>query len=325
MRVVGVVVVPGLQLMSLAALAVFQAANVLKERRVYEVRLLSEKGGNVTTAAGFPVGTVPLAPDAYDTLLVAASVDMAPSSVTLVDFLVRTSTATRRVGSLCTGAFALAQAGLLTRRRVTTHWRHARALQARFPDLQIETDRLFINDGPVWTSAGMMAGVDMTLALVEADLGSDVARTIARRMVLERRRRGGHPQASNLLDLEPRTGRVQRVLDHIRTNLRHDLSVARLSDVANLSPRQLSRAFARELGEPPAKVVERLRAEAARALLIERGQASELIADQVGFATRERMRRTLVRLYGKSPKAFREGASPADPSSKGAQRNGHAG
>ncbi len=311
---VGVVVGPGLQLMSIAALAVFQAANVLMEDRVYETRLLSEAGGEIPTAAGFAVASEPLPggplpggplpggslePEIYDTLLVAARAGTAPSPAPLVDFVRAAGAASRRVGSLCTGAFTLAQAGFLSGRRATTHWRHARELQARFPDIRIEADRLFVNDGPVWTSAGMMAGIDMTLALVEADLGTDVARTIARRMILDRRRPGADRQASGLLDLEPRTDRIRKVMEHVRTHLRENLSVPRMAEVANLSPRQLGRACAAEFGESPAKVVERLRAEAARALLIEGRLSGEAIADQVGFADRERMRRAFVRLYGR--------------------------
>jgi transcriptional regulator GlxA family with amidase domain len=316
MWTVGVVVSPGLQLMSIASLAVFQAANVLKERHVYETRLLSETGGEIPTAAGITVGSSPLEAEIYDTLLVAGAAGTVPASGVLVDFTRAAGATARRVGSLCTGAFTLAQAGLLSGRRASTHWRHARELQARFPDIRIEVDRLFVNDGPVWTSAGMMAGIDMTLALVEADLGADVARTIARRMILDRRRPGGHSQSSKLLDLEPRTDRIRRVLDHVRGHLRGDLSTARMAAVANLSPRQLSRASVAELGETPARIVERLRVEAARALLIESLHSSEEIADQVGFASRERMRRAFMRLYGKPPQAFRRPRPSADRSSR---------
>ena len=306
MHRVGVVVRPGLQLMSIAALAVFQAANVLKEAQVYGVHLISETGGSIPTAVGFTVGTEAVSDIIYDTLLVAAVVGTAPSPDSLVGFVRRAGVASRRLGSLCTGAFTLAQAGFLSGRRATTHWRHARELQARFPDIRIETDRLFVNDGPIWTSAGMMAGIDMTLALVEADLGTDVARTVARRMVLERRRPGGQPQMSSLLEFEPRSNRFQKLLDHIRTNLREELSVARMAEAVSLSPRQLGRAVAREFGETPARVVERLRAEAAKALVTEGRRSIEEITSQVGFTDRERMRRAFLRLYGKPPQAFRK-------------------
>lgn len=306
MHSVGVVVAPGLQLMSMAALAVFQAANVLKEGRIYDVHLLSQAGGLVPTAAGFTVGTETISNAVYDTLLVAASAVTAPSPEPIVGFVRRAGAEARRVASLCTGAFTLAQAGFLSDRRATTHWRHARELQARFPDIRIETDRLFVNDGPVWTSAGMMAGIDMVLALVEVDLGSDVARIIARRMVLDRRRPGGQPQVSSLLELEPRSDRLQRALDHIRANLRDELSVGAMAKAASLSPRQLTRVFGRELGETPARVVERLRGEAAKALVIEGRRSIKEIADHVGFADRERMRRVFLRLYGRPPQGFRE-------------------
>ena len=269
------------------------------------MHLVSEAGGAVTTVAGFDVQTKPIPDTPFDTVLVAAFAGtelVAPKSIA---FLQGAAQSARRVGSFCTGAFVLAQAGILNDRRATTHWRNAGELQARFPSLRVVTDRLFVNDGRVWTSAGMMASVDLALALVEEDLGADTARVVARRMLIERRRQGHQPQMSSLLELEPRSDRLHAVLDFARRHLGETLTVQRLAEVARLSPRQLSRAFQAEFGQPPAKVIERLRTEAARALVVGGRHSFENIAADVGFADRERMRRSFVRIYGRAPQTMR--------------------
>ncbi len=170
----------------------------------------------------------------------------------------------RRVAATCTGAFVLAEAGLLDGRRATTHWNAARKLQARFPNVKVEEDRIFIVDGPVWTSAGMTAGIDLTLAMVEKDLGAEAARAVAKKLVVYHRRAGGQSQFSALLELEPKSDRIQNALAYARNNLDKALTVGELAQAANLSPRQFSRAFRAETGQSPAKAIENLRLEAAR-------------------------------------------------------------
>ncbi|GEP05334.1 GlxA family transcriptional regulator [Methylobacterium oxalidis] len=307
MLTIGVLAIPELKLMSLAALSVFQAANGVAGSRAYEVRLVSERGGSVPTNVGFGVETEPVdaAPGAFDTFIIGAFTGMEAGSPALLDYAARSAAGARRVASFCTGVFVLAEIGLLGGRRATTHWLNTAALQARYPDLRVETDRIFVNDGTVWTSAGMTASIDMALALVEDDLGRPTAREVARRMLLDRRRFGAQPQASSLIDLEPRSDRIQRALDFARLNLREALTVSQLAEIARLSPRQFSRAFHAELGQPPAKVIERLRADAARVMLAQGRHSLEVIAAETGFADRERMRRAFLRIYGRNPGAFR--------------------
>ena len=208
------------------------------------------------------------------------------------------------------GAFILGEAGLLDGRRVTTHWLFGKELQSRYPKARVEVDRIFIADGQIWTSAGMTAGIDLALGLVERDLGREKAREIARMMVLHHRRAGGQSQHSVLLDIEARSDRVQAALQYARLNLSINLSVQHLAAVACLSPRQFSRLFRLETGLSPAKAVENLRLEAAR-FLVEQGRLPiETIASDTGFSDRERMRRSFLRAYGQTPQSMRKVANP---------------
>ena len=217
---------------------------------------------------------------------------------------------TRRIASICTGAFALGEAGLLDGRRATTHWLFAKELQRRFPKASVEVDRIFIADGQVWTSAGMTAGLDMALGLVERDVGPEKAREAARTLVLHHRRAGGQSQHSTLLDLDAKSDRVQNALQYARRNLGRPLSVEELADAACLSPRQFSRVFRAETGLSPAKAIENLRLEAAR-LMLEQGRLPiETIAIETGFGDRERMRRSFVRTFGQTPRAIRTASHP---------------
>ena len=168
-------------------------------------------------------------------------------------------------------------------------------------------DRIFIADGSVWTSAGMTAGIDLALAMVENDFGIELARSVARSLVVYHRRAGGQSQHSALLEMDAKTDRIQGVLTYARQNLRSTLSVEQLAAVAHLSPRQFSRAFAAETGQSPAKAVERLRVEAARLMLEESDHSVDVVAKETGFADRERMRRAFLRAFGQPPQAIRRG------------------
>jgi len=170
----------------------------------------------------------------------------------------------RRIASICTGAFVLAEAGLLNGRRATTHWLLARELQNRFPEVTVEEDRIFIVDGPIWTSAGMTAGIDLALSMLEKDAGPELARAVARKLVIFHRRAGGQSQHSTLLELEPKSDRIQAALIYASKNLRSDLTVEQFAEAARLSPRQFSRSFRAKTGQSPAKAVEDLRVEAPR-------------------------------------------------------------
>jgi transcriptional regulator GlxA family with amidase domain len=304
MHAIGLIVYPGFQVLGLAMCATFELANSVADQPLYSITLLSEQGGTVQTSAGFGVQTSPFDQRTFDTLLVLGDNLIRAVSPGMVDFLRQASLTTRRLGSICTGAIALAEAGLLDGRRATTHWCHARALQQAYPKVIVEEDRIFINDGNVWTAAGMSACVDLALALVEKDLGAEIARLVARQLVVYHRRAGGQSQFSVMLELEPRTDRIQAALTYAKHNLKSALSVEELAGAAHLSPRQFSRVFHAETGQSPAKAVENLRVEAAR-LMMETGRHSiDVVATDTGFGDRERMRRAFIRAFGQPPQVI---------------------
>ena len=211
----------------------------------------------------------------------------------------------RRTASICTGAFRLAAAGLLDGKRATTHWRYAPRLQAEFPKVLVKPDKIFIKDGNVWTSAGITAGIDLALALIEDDLGSAVARRVAQLMLVYHRRSGGQTQFSALLEMAAPSERVGSALQFARDHLNEKLSVDRLAEVAGLSSRQFSRAFVAETGESPARAIERLRVEAAKPMIEESPASLKDISRSVGFSDPERMRQAFVRTFGHPPQAVR--------------------
>jgi transcriptional regulator GlxA family with amidase domain len=256
------------------------------------------------------IGSEAFRKPSFDTLMFgsATAPTQTASSVGLLQFVREAAGASRRVVAPCTGAFVLAEAGILDGRRATTHWFFARELKTRFPKVKVEEDRIFITDGPIWTSAGMSAGIDLALAVVEKDLGGEIARTVAKKMVVYHRRAGGQSQFSALLDLEPKSDRIQSALVYARGHLRTELSVERLAEVAHLSPRQFSRAFRTETGQSPAKAIENLRVETAR-LMMEEGQLpADVVARESGFGDRERMRRAFLRTFGQPPQVIRRNA-----------------
>jgi transcriptional regulator GlxA family with amidase domain len=305
MQHVGVIVLPGFQVMSLAALSVFEFANKEMDKPVYDVRLLSETGGSVRSSIGISVATEPFRNTNLDTLIVGGSNTIGSLTPRVITFLRQALRRYRRVASTCVGAFVLAEAGVLDGRRATTHWNRARELQARFPKVKVEEDRIFIVDGPVWTSAGMTAGIDLALAMVENDLGADVARAVARRLVVYHRRAGGQSQFSALLELEPKSDRIQNALAYAKRHLDTPLTVGQLAEVAHLSPRQFSRAFRAETSQSPAKAIENLRVEAARLMMEQSRHSLDLVARQTGFADRDRMRRAFLRTFGQPPQVMR--------------------
>lgn len=305
MHRIGFVVFPNFSLMGFAAISAFETANIALDEPTYEVTLLSETGGLVPASAGFRVETQPFGDTVFDTVIFCSGIQTDITSPGLTAFVRRSIETSRRIAAPCTGAFILAEAGVLDGRRATTHWRFARDLQRRFPKVTVEEDQIFIVDGSIWTSAGMAATIDLALAMIEKDYGADVSRTVARKLVVYHRRAGGQSQFSALLELEPKSDKIQKAIDYASANLRKVLSVEELAAVAALSPRQFTRAFSAETGQSPAKAVEHLRVEAAR-LMLEQGRHSmDVIADEVGFADRERMRRAFLRTLGQPPQAIR--------------------
>lgn len=308
MHKIGYVVFPGFQLLGFAAVTAFEMANLQLGEPAYDIELLSEPGGEIKSSAGFGVITKPFDDTTYDTVMFGAGTTIEPMTPGLIEFARHSQQTARRLAAPCTGAFILAESGLLDGRRATTHWLFARQLRERFPAVTVEEDRIFIVDGTVWTSAGMTASIDLALAMVEKDHGHDVARSVARKLVVYHRRAGGQSQFSALLELDPRSDRIQKSVNYAKANLRSLLSVEALADAAGLSPRQFSRAFRSETGQSPAKAVENLRVEAAR-LLIEQGRHSmDAIAAETGFADSDRMRRAFLRTLGQPPQAIRRNA-----------------
>jgi transcriptional regulator GlxA family with amidase domain len=305
MQRIGFVVFPGFQVMGLAVVTVFEVANLVVNRQVYRVHLLSERGGAVRASAGFCVETEAFGGRAFDTVIIGAGMALHETSPALTKFIRRAMKMARRVAAPCTGAFSLAEAGVLNGRRATTHWAFARELRQRFPEIDVQEDRIFLVDGPVWTSAGMTAGIDLGLALVENDLGADVARNVARKLVVYHRRAGGQSQFSALLELQPKSDRIQHALDYAKSHLQSTLSVKELAEAAHLSPRQFSRTFRAETGQSPAKAVENLRVEAARVMMEDSRHPMDVIAEETGFADRERLRRAFLRAFGQSPQTMR--------------------
>jgi transcriptional regulator GlxA family with amidase domain len=310
MHRIGFVVQPGFQLMSLAAMTGFELANLSPSGPRYEVHLLSEHGGPLRSSGGMTVDTQAFEDPAFDTIIVGSlsHFEIPASSVTLIAFVREAAKASRRTASICSGAFVLAEAGLLDGRRATMHWAHAADFKTRFPNVRAEEDRIFINDGAMWTSAGMTAGIDLVLALIDNDLGADAAKMVARLLVMHQRRLGGQKQHSALLEMTPKSDRIELVLAHIRQNMRNTLSVEELAAVASLSPRQFSRTFLAETGQSPARAVERIRLEAARFMMEEGRHSVNEVAQEAGFADRERMRRAFLRTFGVPPQALRRNA-----------------
>ncbi|MEV4508349.1 GlxA family transcriptional regulator [Dactylosporangium sp. NPDC049525] len=245
-----------------------------------------------------------------DLLIVPGGTGTRTSDPRLVGWLRDAAPAARRVASVCTGAFLLAEAGLLDGRRATTHWRHAHTLARRFPRVTVDTEPIFVRDGTaastVWTSAGVTAGIDLALAVVEEDHGRDVALEIARHLVMFVRRPGGQRQFSAQLAAQVASrDPLREVQRHIAEHPSGDLTVDALARLANLSPRQFSRAFAAEVGTPPGRYVDRVRLETARRHL-EEGAFVEEAARACGYGTSEAMRRAFVRTLGVTPTDYKE-------------------
>jgi len=309
MHTIGFVVFPGFQALGLGIASVFEYTNILRGTKEYQFSVISEEGGAVMTSQNFSVNTERIDDSSYDTLIVGGANDCRLPSPGLLDYIRDAPEYSRRVGSICTGSFVLAAAGLLDGKRATTHWVHADDFRKRFPQVLLEEDRIFVVDGQIWTSAGMTAGVDLSLAMVEKDFGLEISRAVARKLVVYQRRGGGQSQFSAMLELDPKSDRVQMALNYARENLNSDLSVETLAEVARLSPRQFSRLFRDETGQSPAKAVERLRVEAAR-LMMETGRHPiEVIARETGFGDRERMRQAFLRAFGQSPRDIQRSAA----------------
>jgi len=303
MSIIGFLLHPGFSPMGLAVVAAFDVANRQAGEQAYEVIMLSDAGGLVRGTMGLSVETEALSNRHFDLIIVGGGAEAATPAT--IAFLRQALGRVSRIAATCTAAFVLAEAGLLDGRRATTHWAQARELQLRYPKARIEEDRIFVEDGPIWTSAGMTAGLDLALAFIERDLGIEVSRAVARSLVMYHRRTGGQSQFSTLLELEPKSDRIQKVLTYARRHLSNRLDVEELAGVAALGTRQFNRVFVRETGQSPAKAIENLRLETARSLMEDTDQTIDSIAQQTGFADRDRMRRAFLRAFGQPPQTIR--------------------
>jgi transcriptional regulator GlxA family with amidase domain len=307
---VGLLLPPRFANLSFAPLAVFEAANMMLGEPYYEPHVVSANGGLVVNSFGMATQTERADDVALDTMLVGAPPDTQKAPADILELLQCSYGKTRRIASICVAAFILGEAGLLDGRRSTTHWLFGKELQTRFPKTRVEIDRIFVGDGHIWTSAGMTAGIDLALALVERDVGPEKTREAARAMVVHHRRAGGQSQHSALLEIDAKSDRIQDALQYARRNLSKRLSVEKLAEAACLSPRQFSRVFRLETSMSPAKAIENLRLEAAR-LMLEQGRLPvQAIARANGFGDRERMRRSFLRAFGQTPQSIRNASHP---------------
>ncbi|GAA0900500.1 GlxA family transcriptional regulator [Pseudonocardia zijingensis] len=278
----------------------------------YGCRVVARQAGPVRSNTGLPVlatGIADADPRATGTLIVVGGcgVHTARDQRDLVAWIATAAEHAQRVTSVCSGTFLLAEAGFLDGRRVTTHWRDAGRLAREFPAVEVDCEPIFIRDDRLWTSAGVTAGMDLALAIVEADLGRDVALDIARDLVLYLRRPGNQSQfGMPLWSAQPATDVLRKVVDAIHNDPGSRHSVADLASVAGLSTRHLQRRFTKEIGMPPAAYVEQARIEAAQRALAERDDPVETIARRYGFGTAETLRRAFHRLVGIAPSDYRD-------------------
>ncbi|MBF6166101.1 DJ-1/PfpI family protein [Streptomyces gardneri] len=275
----------------------------------HRVLFASPDGAPVRTDVGVPLGVDGALRElggAVGTLLVPGYPPEDRVPAVLVDAVRAAAAAARQVASVCTGAFVLAEAGLLDGRRATTHWLACAALAQRFPLVRVDADAIYVRDGPIVTSAGVTAGIDMALALVEEEHGAELARSLARHLVVFLHRPGGQSQFSVRTSIPtPRTDSVRQVVDAVIADLCADHSLAAMAARAALSERHLSRLFRQEIGVTPGRYVKQARLEAARALLESGDEPMAAIARRSGFGSEETMRRTFLDLLGASPSDYR--------------------
>lgn len=304
----GLLIFPGFQILDAAGpIGAFEIAGRYGGD-AYAIETLAIEPGAVRSSAG--VGMAATSTDAaarYDTLMVAGGDGTygASHDAPTLAFVRAAAAKAGRVASVCSGAFVLAAAGLLDGRRATTHWSRTADFARRFPKVALEPDRIFVRDGPVWTSAGITAGIDLSLAMIADDLGEEIARKTAQQLVVYRRRPGGQSQFSALLELERPGARFGALLGWARERLAEPLGVERLAGQAAMSPRHFARAFAAETGVTPAKAIERLRVEAARERIEAGPEPIDRVAERTGFGDPERMRRAFLRAFGQPPQALR--------------------
>jgi transcriptional regulator GlxA family with amidase domain len=313
-RVVEVLVYPAVQLLDVTGpVQVFASANDIVSEAggtpPYLLRVVAKGGASVIASAGIELASTPLPRigAALDTLMIAGGpgIETASTDLALVKWVRGRANAARRVASVCTGAFMLAASGVLDGRRAATHWSCCAELARRFPAVHVESDPIFVRDGPIWTSAGVTAGIDLALALVEEDLGRDVALAVARYLVVFLKRPGGQAQFSTMLSLQSAEDKFGALHAWIARHLADEISLPVLARQVGMSERSFSRRYAEATGLTPVHAVERLRVEEARRLLSESRLPAKRISQRCGFGSEETMRRSFLRLLATTPQDYR--------------------
>jgi transcriptional regulator GlxA family with amidase domain len=313
-RIVEVLAYPSVKLLDVTGpIQVFASANAFMaqagEAMPYAIRIVAQGGDRVEASGGVELAVHPLSAvdAALDTLVIAGGegVAAAATDTVLIDWVRERAKQSRRTASVCTGAFLLAASGMLDGRRAVTHWAFCAELARRFPAIRVEPDPIFIQDGPVWTSAGVTSGIDLALALVEEDLGRAAALAVARYLVVFLKRPGGQAQFSEFLSLQTTDERFGALHDWISNHLGGDLSLPVLARQAGMSERSFSRHYAEATGQTPARAIERLRVQGARHLLSETRLPVKRISQRCGFGSEETMRRSFLRVLDTTPQDYR--------------------
>ena len=308
---IGVLIFPDFQLLDAAGpISVFEIAGRFSGVD-QSIRTLAVTPGPVRSSSGVEMLARGLkSSGAISTLIVAGGegVRTAATCKKTLAFVRAMAKRGVRVASVCSGAYILAEAGLLDGRRATTHWQRTRHFLKTYPNVKLEPDRIFVRDGNIWSSAGISAGIDLALAMAAENFGDEVAQQTARQLVLYHRRSGGQSQFSSLLELKAPAGRFGPLLAWAREHLDAPLTVEDMAEQAGMSSRHFTRAFIAETGTTPSKAVERLRIEVARQRVQSSSEAIERVAQSTGFRDPERMRRAFIRAFGQPPQSLRRAA-----------------
>jgi transcriptional regulator GlxA family with amidase domain len=308
---IGVLIYPDFQLLDVAGpIAAFEIAARLAGKAP-DIKLLAVKPGPVRSSSGVEMMARGLRPSgAITTLIIAGGEGSRGAALCPKTLAFVRATAKRgiRLASVCSGAYVLAEAGLLDGRRATTHWQRTTHFLKAYPQVKLEPDQIFVRDGNIWSSAGITAGIDLSLAMIAEDYGDDIAQQTARQLVLYHRRSGGQSQFSSLLELKAPAGRFGPLLAWAREHLDAPLTVEDMAEQAGMSSRHFTRAFIAETGTTPSKAVERLRIEVARQRVQSSSEAIERVAESTGFRDPERMRRAFIRAFGQPPQSLRRAA-----------------
>jgi transcriptional regulator GlxA family with amidase domain len=308
---IGVLIFPGFQLLDAAGpISVFEIAARVAGRAP-SIRVMAVTPGAVRSSSGVEMLARAIKPSGAITTLVVAGGEGVRDAVkceSTLAFVRGQAKRGVRVASVCSGTYILAEAGMLDGRRATTHWQRTQHFCRTYPKVRLESDRIFVRDGNIWSSAGISAGIDLALAMAAEDFGDEVAQKTARQLVLYYRRGGGQSQFSSLLELKAPAGRFGPLLSWAREHLDAPLTVEDMAERAGMSSRHFARAFIAETGTTPSKAVERLRIEVARQRVQSSSEAIELVAHATGFRDPERMRRAFIRAFGQPPQSLRRAA-----------------